>query len=88
MGIFDPRPSRMRFHVWYAPKNWRIFEMALPFLMHRDTAMGYLDMDEFTFERFIVPMVTRLKFGSETYFLTEQLEVAVYQLVESSIEYE
>lgn len=62
--------------------------MALPFLMHRDTAMGYLDMDEFTFERFIVPMVTRLKFGSDTYFLTEQLEVAVYQLVESSIEYE
>ena len=84
MGVLDPRPSRMRFHVWYAPKNWRIFEMALPFLMHRDTAMGYLDMDEFTFELFIIPSVIRLRFGSQVYFLTEQLEMAVLSLIDSA----
>ena len=76
------------FHGGYVDKNQGIFEMAIPFLMHRDTAIGYLDMDELTFERFMVPVVTRLKFGGETYFLTEQLEMAVYMLVESSSEHD
>jgi hypothetical protein len=84
MGSLDPRPSHMRFHVWYAPKNMRIFEMQKPFLMHRDTAMSYLDMDEFTFELFIIPSVTRLRFGSQVYFLTEQLEMAVLSLIDSA----
>lgn len=60
--------------------------MGTSFLMHRDTAIEYMDMDEVTFERFLVPMVTRLKFGGDTYFLTEQLEVAVLRLVTASLE--
>ena len=60
--------------------------MAKPFLMHRDTAMSYLDMDEFTFEKFIGPVVTRLKFGGETYYLTDQLETGLMSLVEQSEE--
>tara|TARA_R110000868_G_scaffold361181_1_gene623187 strand:- start:694 stop:894 length:201 start_codon:yes stop_codon:yes gene_type:complete len=62
----------------------RIFEMQKPFLMHRDTAMSYLDMDEFTFELFIIPSVIRLRFGSQVYFLTEQLEMAVLSLIDSA----
>tara|TARA_R110002153_G_scaffold41563_4_gene118530 strand:- start:782 stop:976 length:195 start_codon:yes stop_codon:yes gene_type:complete len=60
--------------------------MSKPFLMHRDTAISYLDMDEVTFERFIVPAVTKLRFGSEVYFLSEQLEVGVLALIEGSFE--
>ncbi len=52
--------------------------------MHRDTAMSYLDMDEFTFELFIIPSVIRLRFGSQVYFLTEQLEMAVLSLIDSA----
>lgn len=70
------------FHGEHAPKNMRIFEMQKPFLMHRDTAMNYLDMDEFTFELFVIPSATRLRFGSQVYFLTEQLEVAVLSLID------
>tara|TARA_B110000208_G_scaffold166115_1_gene204783 strand:+ start:265 stop:558 length:294 start_codon:yes stop_codon:yes gene_type:complete len=72
------------FHGGHTPKNMRIFEMQKPFLMHRDTAMSYLDMDEFTFELFIIPSVTRLRFGSQVYFLTEQLEMAVLSLIDSA----
>tara|TARA_B110000902_G_scaffold39833_1_gene42747 strand:+ start:191 stop:457 length:267 start_codon:yes stop_codon:yes gene_type:complete len=86
MGVLYPRRSHIRFHVWYAPKNWRIFEMTRPFLMHRETAMGYLDMDEFTFEKFVVPAVTKLRFGSEVYFLTDQLESGVLSLIEGSMD--
>lgn len=59
--------------------------MDRPFLMHRETAMAYLDMDEFTFERFIVPAVTRLRFGAEVYFMADQLEMAVMTLIDMSV---
>jgi len=86
MGISEKGRSMMWFHGGYAPKNWRIFEMTRPFLMHRETAMGYLDMDEFTFEKFVVPAVTKLRFGSEVYFLTDQLESGVLSLIEGSMD--
>lgn len=56
------------------------------FLMRRENAIAHLDMDEITFQRFIVPMVASLKFVDETYFLSEQIEEAVMLLAEMSIE--
>jgi hypothetical protein len=53
-------------------------------LMHRVTACNYLDMDEFTFEAYIVPIVTSLRFGEQLYYLSSQLEDAVYALIEAS----
>ena len=52
-------------------------------LMHRVTACNYLDMDEFTFEAYIVPIVTSLRFGDQLYYLSAQLEDAVYTLIEA-----
>lgn len=57
----------------------------IQFLMQKESAIKYLDMDEMTFERFIIPMVARLKFGTRTFFLTDQLEEAVISLAEMSI---
>ena len=57
-------------------------------LMHRVTACNYLDMDEFTFEAYIVPIVTSLRFGDHLYYLSSQVEEAVYTLIESSEETE
>ena len=74
------------FHGGYAPKNWRIFEMNRPFLMHRETAMSHLDMDEITFEKFVVPVVTKLRFGAEIYYLADQLESGVLSLIDGSID--
>ena len=53
-------------------------------LMHRVTACNYLDMDEFTFEAYIVPIVTSLRFGDQLYYLSPQIEDAVYALIEAS----
>ena len=53
-------------------------------LMHRVTACNFVDMDEFTFEAYIVPMVTSLRFGDQLYYLTEQIENALYSLIEAS----
>ena len=53
-------------------------------LMHRVTACNYLDMDEFTFEAYIVPIVTSLRFGDQLYYLSAQLEDVVYTLIEAS----
>lgn len=53
-------------------------------LMHRVTACNYLDMDEFTFEAYIVPIVTSLRFGDQLYYLSSQVEEAVYTLIEAS----
>jgi hypothetical protein len=53
-------------------------------LMHRVTACNFLDMDEFTFEAYIVPMVASLRFGEQLYYLTEQIENALYSLIEAS----
>jgi len=58
--------------------------MGRPFLMTRKTAISHLDMDELTFERFIVPAVTRIKFGAEVYFISDEIEVAVMDLVDDS----
>ena len=52
--------------------------------MHRVTACNFVDMDEFTFEAYIVPMVTSLRFGEQLYYLTEQIENALYSLIEAS----
>jgi hypothetical protein len=41
-------------------------------------------MDEFTFEAYIVPMVASLRFGEQLYYLTEQIESALYSLIEAS----
>jgi hypothetical protein len=41
-------------------------------------------MDEFTFEAYIVPMVTSLRFGDQLYYLTDQVQEAVYTLIEVS----
>tara|TARA_R110000744_G_scaffold34681_2_gene80639 strand:+ start:266 stop:472 length:207 start_codon:yes stop_codon:yes gene_type:complete len=57
-------------------------------LMHRVTACNFVDMDEFTFEAYIVPMVTSLRFGEQLYYLTEQIENALYSLIEASEETE
>tara|TARA_B110000908_G_scaffold169179_1_gene225725 strand:+ start:849 stop:1040 length:192 start_codon:yes stop_codon:yes gene_type:complete len=56
--------------------------------MHRVTACNFVDMDEFTFEAYIVPMVTSLRFGEQLYYLTEQIENALYSLIEASEETE
>ena len=53
-------------------------------LMHYETALEYVDMDEGLFEAFISPQVTALMFGGEPYYLTEQLDDAVYTMIESS----
>jgi len=53
-------------------------------LMHRVTALNHLDMDEFTFEAYIVPIVTTLRFGDQLYYLTDQVQEAVYTLIETS----
>ena len=53
-------------------------------LMRRVTALEYLDMDELTFEAFIVPHVTSLRFGGSLYYLADQVEDAVYTLIEVS----
>ena len=57
-------------------------------LMHKVTACNYLDMDEITFEAYIVPIVTSLRFGEHLYYLSSQVEEAVYTLIESSEETE
>jgi len=57
-------------------------------LMHRVTACNFVDMDEFTFEAYIVPMVTSLRFGEQLYYLTEQIENALYSLIEASTDTE
>ena len=53
-------------------------------LMHRVTACNFVDMDEFTFEAYIAPMVASLRFGEQLYYLTEQIESALYSLIEAS----
>ena len=53
-------------------------------LMHRVTALNHLDMDEFPFEAYIVPIVTTLRFGDQLYYLTDQVQEAVYTLIETS----
>ena len=53
-------------------------------LLHRYTACNFLDMDEFTFEAYIVPMVTSLRFGEQLYYLTAQIEDALQSLVEDA----
>lgn len=58
------------------------------FLMHHVTACNYLDMDEVTFEGFIIPLVTVLKFGEQSYFITSELEDAVGSLMAKGIAYE
>jgi hypothetical protein len=41
-------------------------------------------MDEFTFEAYIAPIVTTLRFGDQLYYLTDQVQEAVYTLIETS----
>ena len=53
-------------------------------LMHYETALEYVDMDEGLFEAFISPQVAALMFGGEPYYLTEQLDSAVYTMIENS----
>jgi len=53
-------------------------------LMHYETALEYVDMDEGLFDAFIAPQVTALMFGGEPYYLTEQLDDAVYTMMEQS----
>ncbi len=55
-------------------------------LMHRVTALDYLDMDEIAFDTFILPHIASLRFGTQAYYLTEQLTDAVYTLIELSSE--
>jgi hypothetical protein len=50
-------------------------------LVHRVTACNYLDMDEFTFESYIAPLITMLRFGDETYYVTSQIDDAVETLI-------
>jgi len=53
-------------------------------LMHRVTACDFLDMDEITFDAYIAPLVTALQFEDQMYYLTEDIECALYSLVEAS----
>jgi hypothetical protein len=41
-------------------------------------------MDEFTFEAYIVPLVTSLRFGEQLYYLTAQIEDALQSLAEDA----
>jgi len=50
-------------------------------LMHRVTACNYLDMDEFTFESYIAPLITLMRFGEELYYPTYQIDEAVEALI-------
>ena len=84
----------MRFHVGDLSNKHRILTphgsyesteaKMKQILMHRVTACTFLDMDEHTFEAYIVPMVTSLRFGDELYYLTEQIENGLYSLIEAS----
>jgi hypothetical protein len=38
-------------------------------------------MDEFTFESYIAPLITMLRFGDETYYVTSQIDDAVETLI-------
>tara|TARA_E500000331_G_C17045231_1_gene621462 strand:- start:79 stop:267 length:189 start_codon:yes stop_codon:yes gene_type:complete len=51
--------------------------------MSKQSAISYLDMDEVTFERFIHPLLTCLRFeGTQTFYLSEQVEDAVFKLID------
>lgn len=51
-------------------------------LMGIETAQQYLDMDAVTFDDFIKPCVTGLRFGDDLYYLTAQLDGAVELLIQ------
>jgi len=53
-------------------------------LMHRVAACNFLDMNEFTFDAYIVPMVTSLRLGGELYYLAKQIENGLYSHTEAS----
>jgi len=54
-----------------------------PFLLSKQSAISYLDMDEVTFERFIHPLLTCLRFeGQQTFYLSEQVEDAIFTLID------
>jgi hypothetical protein len=54
-------------------------------LMTYETALDYLDMDEEQFDNYVAPNVTTLRFEDELFYLTDQLDEAIYWLIGESM---
>jgi len=54
-------------------------------LMRYETALHYLDMDEEQFDNYVAPNVTTLRFEDELFYLTDQLDEAIYWLIGESM---
>jgi hypothetical protein len=53
-------------------------------LMKHETALLYVDMDEDMFGKFIIPLITVLKFEDDIFYLSDQLDEAIYSLIDDS----
>jgi|TARA_R110000823_G_C15693967_1_gene475678 hypothetical protein len=49
-----------------------------------ESALEYLDMTEELFDQFIAPLVTTLKFEDGRYYLVDQLDEAIFDLISES----
>lgn len=54
-------------------------------LMTYETALEYLDMDEEQFDNYVAPNVATLRFEDEFFYLTDQLDEAIYWLIGESM---
>jgi hypothetical protein len=64
-------------------KTYRVNPMQ-QILMTYKSAVEYVDMEEEMFERYIAPHVTIIKFDDEVFYLTDQIDEAIYFLIEES----
>tara|TARA_B110001450_G_C17159113_1_gene294457 strand:+ start:175 stop:462 length:288 start_codon:yes stop_codon:yes gene_type:complete len=53
-------------------------------LMTYKSAVEYVDMEAEMFDKFIAPNVTVLKFDGHSFYLSEQIDEAVFFLIEES----
>lgn len=53
-------------------------------LMTYKSAVEYVDMEAEMFDKLIAPNVTVLKFDGHSFYLSEQIDEAVYFLIEES----
>ena len=88
-----PAASYVRFHVGTLRKYWQILitekykkygAKMQQLLMTYKSAVEYVDMEAEMFDKFIAPNVTVLKFDGHSFYLSEQIDEAVYFLIEES----
>jgi|TARA_R110000787_G_scaffold88268_3_gene187514 hypothetical protein len=53
-------------------------------LMTYKSAVEYVDMEAEMFDKFIAPHVTVLKFEEKSFYLSDQIDEAIYFLIEES----